>query len=172
MSIVLHWMMAILIVAVYACIEFREFYPKGSEPREALKMWHFMLGLSVFILVWVRLFFMMQGHRPLIEPTPLVWQQSLAKAAHVALYGLMIVLPLLGWLMLSAKGKTIPFFGLSLPALMAKNKELGSLIKEIHETGGTLGYYLIELHTFAGLFHHYVMRDNTLMRMLPCVRKK
>lgn len=65
-SIVLHWMMAILIVAVYACIELREFYPKGSEPREALKMWHFMLGLSVFILVWVRLFFMMQGHRPLI----------------------------------------------------------------------------------------------------------
>lgn len=68
-----------------------------------------MFGLSVFILVWVRLFFMMQGHRTLIEPTPPVWQQSLAKAAHVALYGLMIVLPLLGWLMLSAKGKTIPF---------------------------------------------------------------
>lgn len=55
----------------------------------------------------------------------------------------MIVLPMLGWLMLSAKGKTIPFFGLSLPALMAKNKELGSLIKEIHETGGTLGYILL-----------------------------
>ena len=47
--------MLLLLIAVYACIELREIYPKGSDPREALKTWHFMLGLSVFVLVWLRL---------------------------------------------------------------------------------------------------------------------
>lgn len=50
---------------------------------------------------------------------------------------------------------------------MGENKALGDLFKEIHETGGTIGYYLIGLHAVAALFHHYVMRDNTLVRMLP-----
>jgi cytochrome b561 len=79
----------------------------------------------------------------------------------------MIGMPLAGWLILSAEGKPIPFFGLQLPALVSENKGLADTIKEIHETGGTIGYYLIGLHAAAGLFHHYVKRDNTLIRMLP-----
>jgi cytochrome b561 len=166
-SITMHWLMFLLMVAVYACIELREIYPKGSDPREALKMWHFMLGLCVLLLIWVRLFFIIKNKSPEIVPTPPRWQHMLSKAVQGVLYLLMIGLPILGWLMLSAKGKVIPFFGLELPALMAENKELGDLFKKIHETGGTIGYYLIGLHTIAALFHHYVMRDNTLLRMLP-----
>jgi cytochrome b561 len=86
---------------------------------------------------------------------------------HVALYVLMIGMPVAGWLMLSADGKPIPFFGLQLPALIDKSKDLAKIIKEIHETGGTVGYYLIGLHAVAALFHHYYVRDNTLQRMLP-----
>jgi cytochrome b561 len=77
----------------------------------------------------------------------------------------MVAMPLLGWLVLSAGGKPIPFFGLELPALLAPNKELGHQIKEVHELGGNLGYALIGGHAAAALFHHYVMRDNTLVRM-------
>jgi len=47
LSIGLHWSMLLLLVVVYACIELREFFPKGSDLREALKTWHFMLGLAV-----------------------------------------------------------------------------------------------------------------------------
>ena len=54
-SILLHWLMLLLIVGVYAAIEFREFFPKGSMPREALKSCHYMLGLSVLALVWLRI---------------------------------------------------------------------------------------------------------------------
>ncbi|MDP3141776.1 MAG: cytochrome b/b6 domain-containing protein, partial [Methylotenera sp.] len=71
------------------------------------------------------------------------------------------------WLLLSAAGKPIPFFGLELPALVSKNKNLADLIKQIHETGGTVGYFLVGFHAVAALFHHYVVRDNTLLRMLP-----
>ncbi len=170
-SIAMHWVMFLLMVAVYACIELREIYPKGSDPREALKMWHFMLGLCVGILVWVRIFFMVTGTKPPIIPTPPRWQHLLSKAVHGALYLLMIGLPILGWSMLSAAGKPIPFFGLELPALINENKELSKSMKEIHATAGTVGYYLIGLHAVAGLFHHYVMRDNTLVRMLPNCKK-
>jgi superoxide oxidase len=171
MSIAMHWLMFLLMVAVYACIELRELYPKGSDPREALKMWHFMLGLSVGILVWVRIFFRVTSSKATIVPTPPRWQMLLAKAVHGALYLLMIGLPIMGWLVLSAAGKPIPFFSLELPALISENKELAKLMKEIHATAGTVGYYLIGLHAFAALFHHYFLRDNTLTNMLPSCRK-
>jgi len=79
----------------------------------------------------------------------------------------MIGMPVLGWFILSAAGKPIPFFGLELPALVAKNKELASSLKELHETIGVLGYYLIGIHAIAALFHHYILKDNTLTRILP-----
>lgn len=166
LSIGFHWLMLLLIVAVYACIELRGLYPKGSAPRDALKVWHFMLGLSVFVLVWLRLAALMIGPGPRIKPEPPKWQKLLAKLMHFALYALMIAMPLLGWLLLSAAGKHVPFFGLQLPVLLGESKNLAALFKEIHETGGTVGYFLIGLHAAAALFHHYVVRDNALRRML------
>lgn len=166
-SIALHWLMLLAIAAVYACIELREMYPKGSDPREALKTWHFMLGLSVFVLAWVRLAVHLYGPVPAIVPEPSRWMKLSGQLMHAALYGLMIGLPIAGWLMLSASGKPVPFFGLQLPALVGENKALAEVFKEIHETGATVGYFLIGLHAAAALFHHYIVRDNTLRRMLP-----
>jgi cytochrome b561 len=166
-SIAMHWLMLLLLAGVYACIELRELYPKGSDPREALKSWHFTLGLTVFALVWLRLALRLASPAPPVEPTPAAWQNMLAKVMHCALYALMIAMPLAGWLILSGEGKPIPFWGLDLPALMGKNKELAHTLEEIHETAGVVGYYLIGLHAVAALLHHYVLRDNTLVRMLP-----
>ena len=85
----------------------------------------------------------------------------------VALYAFMIGMPLLGWLTLSAEGKAIPFFFVRLPALINASKFVAEWAKEIHEAGSALGYFLIGGHAAAALFHHYVVRDNTLRRMLP-----
>jgi cytochrome b561 len=73
----------------------------------------------------------------------------------------------LGWLALSAAGKPIPFFGIQLPALVAESKDLAEQLKEVHETVGTIGYFLIGAHALAALFHHFITHDNTLLRMLP-----
>lgn len=167
LSIGLHWLMLLLFVGVYACIELRGFFPKGSDPREALKTWHFMLGLSVLVLALLRLLVHLTTVAPRIKPDPPRWQKLSARLMHLALYALMIGMPIAGWLLLSAAGKPIPFFGLQLPALIAESKGTASLIKEVHETGGTVGYFLIALHAAAALFHHYFVRDNTLRRMLP-----
>ncbi len=167
LSISLHWLMLLLLIAVYASINLRELYPKGSDPREALKAWHFMLGLCVFVLVTLRLYARISAPTPVITPGLLPWQNLSAKLVHFALYALMIGMPILGWLLLSAAGKPIPFFGLELPALIGKNKTLADSIKEIHEVIGTAGYFLIGIHVAAALYHHYIKRDNTLIRILP-----
>lgn len=166
-SIALHWLTLILLVAVYALMEWRGIYPKGSAPRDVMKMWHFMLGLSVLGVTVIRLAARWKFSVPLITPAPPAWQQNLAKWMHIALYVFLVAMPILGWMTLSAAGKPIPFFGVQLPALLAVNQALAHDIKEIHETIAVLGYYLIALHAGAALFHHYFMRDDTLLRMLP-----
>ena len=165
LSIVIHWATLAILVAVYACIELREMYPRGSEIREALKTWHYMLGLTVFFLVWVRITARFVGKTPPIVPEAPRWQRMIASTVELALYGLMIVLPVLGWVTLSAEGEAIPFFGLQLPAVVDANKALAERTEEVHETLATVGYFLIGLHAIAALFHHYVQRDNALRRM-------
>jgi cytochrome b561 len=167
LSISLHWLMLVLIAAVYACIELKGNFPKGSDTRELLKQWHFMLGLCVFLLVWLRLFARLISPTPPITPALPNWQAVPAQLMHVALYALMVGLPLVGWFILSAAGKPIPFFGLDLPELMDKNPDLASTLKDWHELGGVVGYWLIGLHALAAVIHHHILRDDTLTRMLP-----
>jgi len=170
-SIGLHWLMLLLIVGVYACIDLTDFFERGSDARKLLQTWHFMLGLSVLALVVVRIVVRFASKTPPIVPAPPGWQDKAAKLAHLALYALMLGMPIAGWLILSAKGVPIPFFGLELPALVGVDKELAGSIKEVHEAVGTLGYFLIGAHAAAALFHHYVMRDNTLLRMMPAPKQ-
>jgi cytochrome b561 len=166
-SIALHWLMLVLLALVYACIELRGLFPKGSGGRTLIVESHFMLGLTVFVLVWLRLFARSLGPAPQIFPASPKWQTLLAKLMHWALYLFMIAMPILGWLVTSAKGNQVMFYGFDLPLLVAQNKDLAKQIQGWHELGGTLGYWLIGLHAVAGLYHHYVVGDNTLLRMMP-----
>ena len=167
LSITLHWAMVLLISAVYATILLRENYPKGTDIREGLKAWHFMLGLTVLVLVVVRLVARLAQRVPPITPEPPAWQSLLARALHLALYAFMLAMPLAGWVILGASGKPIPFYGLELPSLVGQSKALAGQVKEWHETAGTIGYFLIGFHALAALVHHYVFKDDTLRRMLP-----
>jgi len=171
LTIGLHWLMLLLLIAVYVTINLHDFAPKGSDLRAELKIWHFMLGLSVFVMVFARLATrLFSGPTPRITPPIPRWQKWSAETMHVALYAFMLGMPLLGWLAVSAKGVPILFFGILLPALIGPDKELYDSLKEIHGTIGTIGYYLIGLHAAAALIHHYVIHDNTLLRILPTQR--
>jgi cytochrome b561 len=163
----LHWLTLLLLVAVYASIELRELYPRGSDMRNLLKEWHYGLGLATFALVWIRLAVRAAGWSPAIVPAPPVWQSRAAAATHAALYVFMAAMPLLGWLSLGAAGKPPSFLGIALPGLVAPSPTLEKGFEEIHEALGVAGYWLVALHAAAGLVHHYVLRDNTLRRMLP-----
>lgn len=163
-SIALHWLMLLLIAAAYACIQLRELYPRGSDIREGLKAAHFTIGLTVLALVVIRIIARLRAPNP---PSPRSWDGWLASLMHLALYAFMVVMPLLGWLTLSAEGDPIPFYGLNLPPLDSPDKGLADRTKELHETIGEVGYWLIGLHAAAALVHHYILRDGVLRRMTP-----
>lgn len=161
----LHWFMFVLLIAVFALIEMRSLFPRGSDPRELVKALHFMFGIVVLLLVVVRLGVRLSSPTPAIVPAPRFIENLLAKVMHISLYAFMFFMPVAGWIILSAEGHGVPFFGLELPPLIDKDEALAEQVEEIHKWVGGMGYYLIGLHVLAGLFHHYVKRDNTLKRI-------
>lgn len=167
LSIAMHWLMVALLVAVYAVVNLRESFPRGNPLRSELMTWHTMLGLSVLVMVMVRIVVRLTGPgAPPILPELKRWQAVFSRVTHLALYAFMVSMPILGWLVIGAEGKDIPFFGLQLPPLTAIDKPFAHSVEDIHKTIGTIGYYLVGLHAAAALFHHHVVRDNTLSRML------
>ncbi|MBZ9784923.1 cytochrome b [Pseudomonas sp. REP124] len=166
LSITLHWLMLALFVGVYGCIELKGLLPRGGHLRTLFLGLHGLFGVSIFVLVWFRLLARLTP-RPPITPTPPAWQTGISHVVHLALYGLMIVTPVLGWMMLSVAGKPIPYFEFPLPLPVTIAPELAKQFKHWHELLGSAGYWLIGLHAAAGLFHHYYVGDNTLRRMLP-----
>jgi superoxide oxidase len=167
LSIAMHWLMLGLVAAAYLFIELREFFPRGSPERAFMRSAHASLGLTVLALVAVRLFARWRSPAPPITPAPPPWQHAASRAMHLLLYGLMIGMPLAGWLLLSLRGDPVPFFGLELPPLAAEDKDLAKRVRGWHGDAGRIGYALIGLHAAAALVHHKVWRDNTLVRMLP-----
>ncbi len=167
LSIAMHWLMLALIALTYLFTELRELFPRGSPGRDFMRAAHFSFGLTVLVLVCVRLAARVHGGTPPIAPALSRWKRAASRIVQLLLYALMIGMPLAGWLMLSLRGDAIPFFGLELPRLTGENKELGKLIREWHGDIGRAGYALIGLHAAAALTHHFVWRDDTLQRMLP-----
>ena len=108
LAIGLHWLTLLLFIAIYATMELRGIFPKGSDGRNGMMMWHYMLGLTILAIVALRLAARFSSAPPPIQPAPPRWQMLFAGAMHVALYALMTGMPILGWLTLSAAGKPIP----------------------------------------------------------------
>jgi cytochrome b561 len=165
--IALHWLTLLLLIAVYCAMEFRGQFARGSDPREWMKATHYALGLTVLLLVAVRVGFRLRGPIPPVTPALSPAMKLSATAGHLALYLFMVAMPLAGWLLMSAEGNIVSFYGLPLPALIAPDKAFAENLEDWHEIGATIGYWLVGLHAAAALYHHYVRRDDTLRRMLP-----
>jgi cytochrome b561 len=167
----LHWLVALALVGTFGVGLYMQDLPLSPD-KLRIYSWHKWAGVSIFLLVLVRLAWRF-GHRPPALPasTPL-WQQAVAEAIHRLLYVLMIAIPLSGWLMSSAKGFQTVYFGvLPLPDLLDKNKELGELLAGVHKVLNFSLLGLVLLHAGAALKHHFINRDEVLARMLPFLRK-
>jgi cytochrome b561 len=163
----LHWLIALIILGLLPL----GFYMSGlklSPQKLQLYSWHKWAGVTVFLLVLVRILWRI-GHRPPALPTHMKpYEQLAAHLGHFALYALMLAIPLSGWLMSSAKGFQTVWFGiLPLPDLLAKDRDLGDTLLLVHQT---LNFTLIAVllgHIGAALKHHFMDRDEVLTRMLP-----
>ncbi|HOV97219.1 MAG TPA: cytochrome b [Thermomonas sp.] len=164
----LHWLMAVLIALAYLLIEQRGIFPRGSGGRIAMMQGHFWMGITIFLLVWVRLASRMRSGAPAITPPLDRFSAMASKVMHVALYAFFIVMPLLGLATAWTDGKEIfiPFTHTALPALLAENEALAHQLEDLHGTIGEVFYWVIGAHVLAALWHHVGRRDDTLKRML------
>ena len=162
-----HWIIVILIIVQYTLAYQADKLPLGLAKIAVLAR-HKSFGITILALVLLRLIWRMIGEHPANPPGMPRWQTIGARVSHIALYALLIVTPLAGWLMSSARNFPVSWFGLvTLPDFIAPNRPAYDFLHETHELlAGTL-FWLALLHVAAALKHHFVDRDNVLRRMLP-----
>jgi len=171
-AIALHWLIATAILCTFLLGQ----YMTGlqlSPAKLKLYSYHKWIGVTIFLLVLVRLAWR-ASHRPPPPPASMPgWQHKAAGIAHFFLYALTLSIPVSGWLMSSASGFQVVYLGqLPIPDLLAKNKALADQLKELHESLNWLMLLVVALHVAAALKHHLVDRDDVLWRMLPLLKQR
>lgn len=170
-AIGLHWLVAFGLIGAFALGIYMHELPLSPQKLK-LYSWHKWAGVSLFLVILVRLAWRL-GHPPPAAPAGMPdWQRKAAEATHLLLYLLMVAVPLSGWLMSSAKGFQTVWFGvLPLPDLLEKNEELGNALQSAHKFLNLTMAGLVIAHLGAALKHHVIDRDDVLARMLPFLRK-
>lgn len=166
-AILLHWIMAALIIALLILGLYMTNLPIGLQKLK-LYGWHKELGVLALGLVIIRILWRYSNITPSLTPLLPLWEAIAARCTHWIFYLLMIALPITGWIMSSAAGLPVSFFGLFvLPDIVSANEEYRILFQQIHQW---LGYAIIAficLHVAAACKHHFINKDDIMRRMLP-----
>jgi cytochrome b561 len=164
---VLHWLVALIIIGLFVLGQYMS--DLSMSPRKLqLYSWHKWFGVTVFLLVLMRLGWRLTHQPPRLPAQMPKLQQLASHVGHMTLYGLMLAIPISGWLMSSAKGYQTVWFGvLPIPDLLGKDKLLGDLLAELHGALNGVLMFIVVIHVIAALKHHFIDRDDVLKRMLP-----
>ena len=128
---------------------------------------HKSFGILVLFLIAIRLSWKAIDKAPVALSTYKKAERILSKLLQHFFLAAMVLMPVSGWLMSSAGGHSIKFFGLfEVPALIEKNKDIGGLMHEVHEYLGWAMIVALVLHISGALKHHFVTKDITLSRMM------
>lgn len=170
LSIALHWLTFVLVLGM-AIVGLVMTELANSPLKIQVYALHKSFGLTVLGLTVLRLLWRFGGRRvPAPVPGTPAWQHFIARLTHGALYLLLLAVPLSGWWFNSSAGFPLRWFGLvKLPALTAFDPELKALARDTHETLFYSLAALVLVHSAAALWHHYRLRDRTLVRMLPLI---
>ena len=161
-----HWLMALGILGTGVLGLVMHEMDRGMAKLNAFAI-HKSIGLTVLALFLLRLLWRVADRRPRDEPMPRL-QRIAAHAVHGMLYLFMLALPLSGWLYNSARGYPLQWFKqFNLPALTGKNEDLAELAIDVHEWLFWTLLIVLAAHVGGALVHHFFVRDNTLLRMLP-----
>jgi len=158
----LHWIMAVIILgtlwAGWTMVSLGDNLPTKFE---AFYPWHKSFGMLALFLVAIRL--VIRARRPLPPPPSGLspWEVKLAKAAHFALYALMIVVPCMGYAMSSSftQSDGVFFFGVNLPELLPKNDDRFEVFQLLHRVLAYTLLGLVVLHVAGALKHRFLDRD-------------
>lgn len=165
-AITLHWLMAILILGTLGVGLTFEDMP-FSKDKLILINWHKWAGITVLWLTALRLSLRLVNKPPAPLDSLTTWEKKLSIGAHHALYLLMFAIPLSGWIMSSAKGYPVVYFGLvQLPDLIGKQShDVAETLEEIHGLFADGFLVLLGLHIIGALKHQWLDKKPIFYRM-------
>ncbi len=163
----LHWITALSVVTAIVL----GFAMVGAGPgpgQNRLYDLHRSFGALILLLTGLRLLWRLYSPPPPMVPGMPAWQEKAAVSMHRLLYVMLFAMPLLGWAGTSAFPAKIMVFGLfELPPVIGPDRELSELLLGIHWRLAFVLCAMIAGHVGAALYHHLVVKDETLKRMLP-----
>jgi cytochrome b561 len=169
----IHWTTLALVLALFLLGWTMGGLDLSGPWLASLYGWHKSLGLTVLILTLFRYAWRVGHPAPPLPPGLRPWEIRLVHLVHNLLYILLVVQPLTGWLLHSAVPNTDRFFGLfpipTLPwlAALGRDQALVEVVEDVHGTGAALLVVVVVLHVGAALKHHFLIRDDVLLRMSP-----
>jgi cytochrome b561 len=135
-----------------------------AEPTGKLYDSHKLIGLTILLLALARLVYRLAHGAPTDEPTLERWEKVVSHITHWAIYALLVIVPLLGWLAISYYGPFEPF-GIRLPSLAAQDDAKATQVFFFHMLAAYALIVLLGMHVGAALFHYLIKKDGVLRRM-------
>lgn len=157
-----HWLTATLVIAMFVLVLVPGIVKGSVELHKAI-------GMILAVVVVARIVWRLsKGRRTSTSAGEPLLVRLAAKGAHLALYGLLIVLPVLGWMYQDAKGMEVYFVGVELPPLIYYDRELAMQIYNWKQVVAYALLALVLVHAAVALIYHARMRrDGVLRSMLP-----
>ena len=162
-----HWLTAALVLISIPIGLTMVNVPNLGPTGDTLFHLHRSIGALVLVITVFRLIYRLRHPAPPLPAEMPAWQQSAARGTHWALYVLLIVQPIVGWIATSAYRAPVLFFWLfELPPIWKEDRAFSEAMFRIHMGTGILIAALITLHIAAALYHHFVVKDRVLMSMV------
>jgi cytochrome b561 len=166
-SQLLHWVVVALVITQLILGPLAAALPLGMH-KLAMLARHKSIGITILMLAIVRLLWRALSPAPQLPVTLAPYERKLARFTHAALYALLFILPLSGWIMSSARNFAVSWFGLfQLPDLVSPDRHLYEFMVRAHLTLAWVLGIIAALHALAALRHHFILKDDVLRRMLP-----
>jgi cytochrome b561 len=164
-AIALHWATAFLVVANFALAQVWHWVARPA--REFMENTHMSFGVLLTVAIIARLIWRWLPGRQ-VSSLQAGWVRLASKGTHYLLYLLLVAEAALGFAFRWGGGRPMAFFGTGIPPLIAElARPLRRELREFHEWIGWAIIVLALLHALAALYHHYVLKDRVLVRMLP-----
>ncbi len=167
-TILLHWLTAALVVALWALGQSIDWFPKG-DPRVFARSTHITLGIALALVLAARIPWRFGGGGVHLPPAGLGWLDKIATIAHWLLYALLIATVALGIANAWVRGDTV-FNLFTIPPFDASDKGLRETVEDWHGLAANALLAVAFFHAAAALLHHFVWKDAVLRRMLPARR--
>jgi len=161
----LHWLVALLIAAQFVIGWTMPDIQKGTRP-DGLIAWHLGVGATLIAAVVLRIVWRLTHTPPPTSLSPFL--RIVSHITHGLLYLALVAVPLLGWANASSRGWSVKLLGvLPYPNILPVGSSVGHEMGDIHGYLAWVLFALIALHIAAALFHRFVLKDQTLQRMMP-----